>query len=83
MTKQELGVLSEVANDIKWLKKSIEENAQFFAKQQEQIIEHLATLNKQVTKNRIRSSINRYGIAALFAVTGIIITILLHLMGVY
>jgi len=82
MTKYE-NIMTEVANDVKWLKKTIEVNALATSGDLLRIIEHLATLNDRVNKNRTGVALNRYGIIGAFVVIGIIITCLLHLMKVY
>jgi len=83
MTDHEVQILTELATDMKWLKCAVEENARANNSGHETIIEHLAALNGQVGDNKTRSKINRYGLAINFSVVAIIITILLHLMGVY
>lgn len=83
MTKDETTILVEVANDVKWLKRTIEENALANTGDHNRIIEHLTILNGKVAKNETRSIVNRYSILGAFIVEGIIITILLHVMGIY
>ena len=45
--------------------------------------QHLVKINGVIQKNKTRSMINRYSLLGAFAVEGIIITVLLHLMGIY
>ncbi len=81
MTRDEL--LIEVANDVKWLKTNIETNALANSAEHKEIITHLALLNGQTSKNKTSCAINTRAITGLGAVIVIIISILLHLMGVY
>jgi len=78
-----LVVTTEAANDIKWLKRSIEENAQANTRQQDAIIAHLLKLNSQVSNNKQGLAIQRWisrGIGlAIMAITSVV----LHLIGVY
>ena len=83
MTDHEVRILTELATDMKWLKCAIEENAQANTAGHNKIITHLEILNWKTNKNTVRSIVNRYSILGAFVVEGIIITILLHLMGVY
>ena len=83
MTKDEIVVIHEVANDVKWLKKATEDNAQDNSRGHEKIIVHLTLLNGRINKNRTTASINRYGLIGAFIVEGILITVILHLIGVY
>jgi len=83
MTKDENQVLVEVATDVKWLKKAIEENALANSGEHKEIINHLAILNGKVSKNTTRSVVNRYGVAINFSILIVIISIILHLIGVY
>lgn len=76
-------IITEVAQDVKWLKRSIEANALATTGDLMKIIEHLATLNNKVSKNKTGVALNRYGLVGVFVVMGIIITCLLHMMGVY
>uniref|UniRef100_A0A6M3LGL2 Uncharacterized protein n=1 Tax=viral metagenome TaxID=1070528 RepID=A0A6M3LGL2_9ZZZZ len=82
MTKYEL-IITEVAQDVKWLKRQIEANALATTGDFAKILNHLTVLNDRVNKNKTGVALNRYGLIGVFAVTSIIITILLHLMGVY
>ena len=82
MTKYE-NIITEVANDVKWLKKTIEANALATTGDLSKIIEHLSKLNDRVSKNKTGVALNRYGLIGAFTVIGIIITCLLHLMKVY
>ena len=45
--------------------------------------EHLAKLNGKVSRNTTHSAVNRYCFWGVLSIEGIIITILLHVMGVY
>jgi len=69
-------LVTEVATDMKWLKKVTEDNAIANCKQHDKIIEHLAKLNGTTTRNKM-------SIAGLWATVIIVIGVLLHLMGVY
>jgi len=74
---------TESANDIKWLKTTLGEAATRSADERGRILDHLAKLNDTSGKNKTRSTVNRYMITGIFATMGIIISIILHLMGVY
>lgn len=76
-------LIIEVANDMKWLKRTFEENAHTNSADHQQILEHLTRLNGKSESNATRSKLNRYCFYGVLAVEGIIITILLHIMGVY
>ena len=83
MTRDENQVLIEVANDVKWLKQAIEENARTNTSEHGKIIVHLGILNGRTSKNTTSSLINRYGLAINFSILAVVITVLLHLMGIY
>jgi len=90
MTKNELDKIEEIskivyesAEGIKWLKSAIESNALIGSKEYSYIVEQLIIINGKVQRNTTRSTVNRYSLLGAFAVEGIIITVLLHLMGIY
>jgi len=74
MTKDEATVLAEVANDIKWLKSNIEQNALSSNKQLTEINVYLKMLNGSVRANTIwRRVITGVGGASLLAIAGAIL----------
>ena len=74
MTKDETTLLAEVANDVKWLKSNIEQNALSNNKQLTDINVYLKMLNGSVRANTIwRRVITGVGGAALLAVAGAIL----------
>uniref|UniRef100_A0A6M3J540 Uncharacterized protein n=1 Tax=viral metagenome TaxID=1070528 RepID=A0A6M3J540_9ZZZZ len=62
---------------------SILRELQSINEEQKTTNEHLSKLNGKVSRNESRTIVNRYCFWGLVSVDGIIITILLHLMGVY
>lgn len=76
-------LLSEVANDIKWLKKSVEENASATTRQYNAIIQRLESINGCVANHSKRIALSRWMIGGAYSILAIIITVLLHLLGVY
>ena len=78
-----LKVTTESATDIKWLKSTLGESATRSAIERGKMLSHLEKLNDTSGKNKTRSIVNRYMLIGLFATTSIIISIILHLMGVY
>jgi len=72
-------LLVAISQDVRWLKVMDTEQK----KHLEHIETHLDKLNDTVAGNKTRSKTNRYGLIGSFALIGTIITILLHLIGVY
>ena len=74
MTKDETTLLAEVANDVKWLKSNIEQNALSSNKQLTDINVYLKMLNGSVRANTIwRRVIMGVGGVALLAIAGAIL----------
>jgi len=74
MTKDETTLLAEVANDVKWLKSNIEQNALSNNKQLNDINTYLKMLNGSVKANTIwRRVITGVGGVALLAIAGAIL----------
>lgn len=76
MTEGETKILTEVANDVKWLKKSVEENASAHTNQLEIIAEKLSTMNGTVHNNTT-------WVCALRWVVAVIITGMVTMMGYF
>ena len=64
MTKYE-SIITEVATDIRWLKKSIEENARSDNEAHNKIIEHLRILNGSTQSNSTWVTALRWAVGAL------------------
>ena len=84
MTRDEIVVIHEVANDIKWLKKATEDNALFNSNDHKQIIEHLTILNGQVNSNKNSIDKNKTHInIQWWIITVVTLAIGAKLIGVY
>ena len=76
-------LLTEVATDIKWLKAAIEGGNLTNTKHYEMISKEFSIINNRINKNYTQIQKNKYAIFAGFMVMSIIISVLLHLIGVY
>ncbi len=73
----------ESGTDIKWLKSTAESNFLSNRVEHKEIVNHLIKLNGQVANTKKDVALSKWGIGGLSSVVLIIITILLHLMGIY
>ena len=83
LTKADRELLIETGNDVKWLKSAVETNATANTQQHNKILEHLATLNGQVANNKQGVAINKWVLRGMGSTLLLVITILLHLMGIF
>ena len=66
-------ILTEVATDIRWIKKQNEDNNIWLQKSLDKIDVHLALLNDNVAKNKTIATVNKSNIYRLWWFIGIII----------
>ena len=87
MTKNESTILTEVATDIKWLKRQHEEATQFTSRKLDKIEAHLSDINGGLAKNCVQTAVNKSNVNRLWWFTGIliasIISVVLKVFGVF
>ena len=83
LTKEERNLLVETGTDVKWLKSAVESNANANTQQHNTIIEHLTILNGQVSNNKQGIAINKWVLRGMGTTLLMVITVLLHLMGIF
>ena len=74
-----LSTVTESSTDIMWIKQAVGDNHS----QHDKMLEHLDRLNNRVATNAKGVAINKWTNRGIMGVVVIIITILLHIMGVY